>query len=88
LQHLSEKNRARFGDAPADPAAREVVRSARKRLCAVMDAHGAVHAQIGRHYALLPRMEQGAADLLRRVKAMLDPAGRMNPGALGLGGDA
>jgi D-lactate dehydrogenase (cytochrome) len=84
LRHLSEKNRARFGDFAPNPAAREVVRAARRRLVAVMDAHGAVHAQIGRFYALAERMTPDAARLLHQVKAMLDPAGRMNPGALGL----
>ncbi|MGG5808629.1 FAD-binding oxidoreductase [Falsiroseomonas sp. CW058] len=85
LKHLSEKNRARFGAFPPNPAAREAVAEARAALTAVMDAHGAVHAQIGRYYALADRMEPGAAALLARVKAMLDPAGRMNPGALHLG---
>ncbi|WP_137179706.1 FAD-binding oxidoreductase [Roseomonas sp. AR75] len=87
LRHLSEKNRARFGGGTPNLKARDAVRAARMTLCAVLDAHGAVHAQIGRHYALLPRMDAGAADLLRRVKTMLDPGGRMNPGALGLGGE-
>jgi FAD/FMN-containing dehydrogenase len=30
------------------------------------------------------RMDPGYADLLRRVKGLLDPAGIMNPGRLGL----
>jgi D-lactate dehydrogenase (cytochrome) len=47
-----------------------------------MDQHGAVHAQLGRFYRLGSRMEPGAAQLLHSVKAMLDPRGRMNPGAL------
>lgn len=85
MKHLSDKNRARFGGIAANPAARDAIRDARRKLGAVMDGYGAVHAQIGRYYALAPRMEAGAADLLRRVKAMLDPDGRMNPGALGLG---
>ena len=81
-----EKNRARFGAFPANTAARDVIRDARKALGAVMDAHGAVHAQIGRYYALADRMLPEGAALLRQVKAMLDPEGRMNPGAL-QGGD-
>jgi D-lactate dehydrogenase (cytochrome) len=88
LRHLSEKNRARFGGFAPNTAARDAVRTARTRLCGVLDAHGAVHAQIGRHYALATRMEPGAAALLQQVKAMLDPAGRMNPGVLGLGEDS
>lgn len=85
MKHLTEKNRARFGGFPANPAARDVIRDARKALGAVLDAHGAVHAQIGRYYALADRMLPEGAALLRQVKAMLDPAGRMNPGALTTG---
>ena len=84
MGHLSERNRARFAGFVPNPEARQLVREARQALTAVMDAHGAVHAQIGRFYPLLDRMTPGAAALLRRVKAMLDPDGRMNPGALGL----
>ena len=86
LRHLSDKNRERFGGFAARPDARQIVRDARTALGAVMDAHGAVHAQIGRYYALAPRMVPGAAALLHNVKMMLDPEGRMNPGALGLSG--
>jgi FAD/FMN-containing dehydrogenase len=82
LQNLSESNRARFGDFPPNLAARDLVRRARDTLSGIMDQHGAVHAQIGRFYKLGSRMEPGAAQLLHTVKAMLDPRGRMNPGAL------
>ncbi|MBU8538527.1 FAD-binding oxidoreductase [Falsiroseomonas tokyonensis] len=82
LQHLSEASRASFGQFPANPSARDLVRQARDRLSAIMDQHGAVHAQLGRFYKLGSRMEPGAAQLLHSVKAMLDPRGRMNPGAL------
>jgi len=87
LRNLSEKNRARFGGFAPNPQAREIVRQARFALVEVLDAHGAVHAQIGRFYPLIGRMAPGAGELLRRVKAMLDPDGRMNPGALGLAGE-
>jgi hypothetical protein len=84
MRHLSEKNRVRLSGKPARPQARETVRRARDELASVMDAHGAVHAQIGRHYELLSRMTPGAAGLLTRIKAALDSSGRMNPGVLGL----
>jgi D-lactate dehydrogenase (cytochrome) len=87
MRHLSEKNRARFGSFPPNHAARETVRQARRVLLQVLDAHGAVHAQIGRFYPLAERMAPGTAALLRQLKAMLDPDGRMNPGALGLAGE-
>ena len=47
-------------------------------------ADGAVHVQIGRFYRLTELMDPGSRDLLARVKRALDPAARMNPGALGL----
>jgi D-lactate dehydrogenase (cytochrome) len=82
LKHLAEASRARFAGFPPNPAARALVRRAREVLFGVMDAHGAVHAQIGRFYPLASRMDPGAAALLVRVKSMLDPRGRMNPGVL------
>ncbi|WP_439596911.1 FAD-binding oxidoreductase [Falsiroseomonas sp.] len=82
LEHLPEASRARFAHFPANLAARDLVRQARDRLSLIMDQHGAVHAQLGRFYKLGSRMEPGAAQLLHSVKAMLDPRGRMNPGAL------
>lgn len=85
MRHLSAKNRARFGDFPPNHAAREAVAEARAALTAAMDAAGAAHAQIGRYYPLAARMEPGAASLLARVKAMLDPGMRMNPGVLHMG---
>ncbi|WP_431282839.1 FAD-binding oxidoreductase [Humitalea sp. 24SJ18S-53] len=79
FQALSERHRARFGDIPPNPAARAAVTALRAGLRNVFHAHGAVHAQLGRFYAPLP-----AYGLAARIKHMLDPAGRMNPGVLGL----
>ncbi len=78
LRHLSDRNRARFGSAAADPAARAFVRRLRAEVRDVMDRHGASHDQVGRFY----RPPRG--DLPRRIKAALDPDRRMNPGVLGL----
>ena len=84
LEHLSERNRARFGGAPENKAARELVRRLRAELREVFAAYGAVHAQVGRFYSLTERMDPGSRELLQRVKRALDPEGRMNPGSLGL----
>jgi len=84
MAHLSERNRARFGGAAENPAARGVVRRLRTELRDILDAHDAVHAQIGRFYRLTELMDPGSRDLLTRVKRALDPEARMNPGALGL----
>ncbi len=84
LAHLSERNRSRFGGGAENTAARDLVRRLRGELRDVFARHGAVHAQIGRFYSLTERMDPGSRELLARIKRTLDPAGRMNPGALGL----
>ena len=45
---------------------------------------GAVSFQLGKFYRYQEGLEPTAAGLLRELKALLDPDGRMNPGALGL----
>ena len=84
LAHLSTSHRTRFGGAAANPDAVALVRRLRLRLRDILDAHGAVHAQIGRFYRYADALDPGGADLARRVKAALDPERRLNPGALGL----
>ena len=78
LRHLSDRNRARFGNATANPDARAFVRRLRVEVRDVMDRHGASHNQVGRFY------RPPSGDLAGRVKAALDPHRRMNPGVLGL----
>jgi len=84
MANLSERNRARFGGRPVNSAARETVRRMRGELTAILDAHGAVHSQIGRFYRFGEALAPGTRALLEGLKRLLDPAGRMNPGALGL----
>ncbi len=84
LAALTAKNRARFGAFAANAEGRALVRRLRLRLRDVLDAQDAVHAQIGRFYRYTEQMDEGSAALVRRIKAALDPEGRMNPGVLGL----
>lgn len=84
MAHLSERNRARFGGVAENPAARNLVQRLRAELRDILDAHDAVHAQIGRFYRLTELMDPGSRDLLALVKRALDPRGHMNPGVLGL----
>ena len=85
LAHLSGRNRARFGAFAPNPDGRALARRLREAMRDALDAHGAVHAQLGRFYRYAGAMDPGAAALAHRIKLALDPAGHMNPGALGLG---
>ncbi len=82
LQHLSHRNRARFGGFAVNEAARECVRNLRRELRDIMDAHHATHAQIGRFYRFSDSMDAGSRSLLDTIKRALDPHALLNPGAL------
>jgi FAD/FMN-containing dehydrogenase len=45
---------------------------------------GAASNQIGRTYPWLDALSSESAALMRSLKALLDPEGRMNPGVLDL----
>ncbi len=66
------------------PAATRFAADLRERLKGVMKANGAVHVQIGKAYDYLPSREPRVAELVRQIKAAVDPAGLINPGSLGL----
>lgn len=67
-----------------DPAARELVERLRIELIELMYGHGAAHLQIGRAYPFARERDEAALSVLRGVKALTDPLGLLNPGALGL----
>lgn len=69
---------------PRAPAAAAAVAAMRGEVLELMTAHGAAHLQVGKVYPYLPGRNPAAVALLRAVKAELDPAGILNPGALGL----
>ena len=54
------------------------------RLRDALAAAGAVHFQIGKFYRYADGLEPATLALVRALKQSLDPAGRMNPGVLGL----
>ena len=58
----------------------------KRDIIALYQQFGAAHFQIGRAYPYRARLAPQAATLLGGIKAMLDPQGLMNPGALGLDG--
>jgi len=85
MKYLSPKNRERFANFTANTEARAFVRALRSQLRDIMDAHGASHSQIGRFYELADTLDENAMRVIEKIKSVLDPAGLMNPGVLGLG---
>jgi FAD/FMN-containing dehydrogenase len=69
---------------PANAEARALVERLRGEIVAIFTALGAAHLQIARTYKLRESHHLAAWDLLRAVKAAVDPRGLMNPGSLGL----
>jgi D-lactate dehydrogenase (cytochrome) len=75
---------AKMKPAAPNPAARALVEELRTTIIELMFEHGAAHLQIGRSYPYLRGRDAAFLGLLRSIKAELDPANLMNPGALGL----
>ena len=81
---LGESTTAPWRGRPAAPEALALVRRLWQETAACMDVCGAVHFQIGRAYAYLPRLSDPTRALVQALKNQLDPRGLMNPGSLGL----
>jgi FAD/FMN-containing dehydrogenase len=81
---LSAARRAALVEPPENLPARALVAQLREDTLELFRAHGATSNQIGRTYPFLELLEPATANLLRTLKAQLDPCGLMNPGALGL----
>jgi len=78
---------AAMGRLPAaepNPAARALVEALRLEIVDLMYEAGGVHLQIGKAYPYLRGRVPAQLGLLRGLKRLVDPAGLMNPGALGL----
>jgi FAD/FMN-containing dehydrogenase len=68
---------------PANPDGRALVAEMKSRIMDIFSDFGAIHMQIGKAYPYLRDREENAEQLLRAIKAQLDPDGLMNPGSLG-----
>ncbi|TRW18026.1 FAD-binding oxidoreductase [Glacieibacterium frigidum] len=75
---------ARLKGFAANDAARALVDELRAAVIDIFATHGAAHFQIGRTYPLRAGSDPAAWALLGQIKAAVDPAGAMNPSALGL----
>lgn len=74
---------ARLQEPAPNPAARALVDELRRAVVDLFAEFGAASNQIGKTYPHLASMEAHGRALLTAIKRELDPAGMMNPGALG-----
>ncbi|TVQ47140.1 MAG: FAD-binding oxidoreductase, partial [Gammaproteobacteria bacterium] len=81
---LDERYLAKLRIHPANPEASEAVATLREELASEFHALGASCFQIGKFYPYSRNRDAGQWALLLALKAFMDPAGLINPGALGL----
>jgi FAD/FMN-containing dehydrogenase len=81
---ISPAHLAKLPTLDADPEAAAAIRRLRADLVEFWRQHGCAHLQIGKTYAYLEDREPAARSLIEGIKALVDPRGLVNPGALGL----
>lgn len=67
-----------------NPEARAYAHTLKAELIDLFSAHGAIYYQLGRAYPYGGRVQDQAVELVRAVKARMDPEGLLAPGVLGL----
>ncbi|AGH47821.1 FAD linked oxidase domain-containing protein [Sphingomonas sp. MM-1] len=77
--HLAKLNRF-----PANAQSRALVGRLRAEIVAIFRDLEATHLQVARTYPLAAASDPRAWDMLKALKALVDPRGLMNPGSLGL----
>jgi D-lactate dehydrogenase (cytochrome) len=81
---LSDAAKAKLVEPAAAPEARALVMLLREQIVALFARFGAASNQIGRTYPYVTILRDEPRALLEGIKHLIDPDGRMNPGALGL----
>lgn len=76
---------ARVPKRDAQPQARAIVADLRQSVIEALRPLGAAHLQLGRTYPWLERRDPQHVATMRALKRLLDPAGILNPGVIGLG---
>lgn len=84
LRNLLPADRERFASRPEVKGASEAVISMLRDLSVLYLEMGAAHQQIGKFYPYKEALDPASFDVLSAFKAIVDPKGLMNPGALGL----
>lgn len=85
-KHAAAALKARGNPPAARPAAAALVHELRGRLVELFAAQGAASNQLGKTYPYLSVLHPSTAAVVQGIKQVLDPTGRINPGALELGG--
>jgi FAD/FMN-containing dehydrogenase len=75
---------AQLPEHPPNPGGLALVAEMKERIQELCIRNGASHMQVGKDYPYLDTRLPAVRELVRSVKALLDPEGLMNPGALGL----
>ena len=81
-QSVDEAVLQRVQDFPENLAARAEVMRLRTEVMGLFKDFGAAHLQIGRCYPYQEGLRETPRQLVRALKKLLDPEGRINPGAL------
>lgn len=68
----------------ANLPARQLVTTLKQGLADLFREEGAVHLQVAKAYHYHDGLKEAPLALAKAIKGIVDPAGRMNPGALGL----
>lgn len=82
---ISPRHLAKLPKSEANPEATALVETIREELIAMWRSVGCVHLQIGKTYPYLESRQPESRMLLEGIKALVDPKGLINPGALSLG---
>ena len=82
--HVDDALLGRVNDYPPNQEARTEVMRLRREVVNLFERQGALHLQIGRTYPYMQGLRDTPRDLIKGLKRLLDPEGRINPGSLGL----
>jgi hypothetical protein len=69
---------------PENAAGRALVEEMREGIRGIFQSVGAVHLQVGKSYPYMKGRDAKNAEVLKAIKAALDPSRLVNPGSLGL----
>lgn len=84
LRHIPPEEAARFREIPDHPENRAFISRTRQELRDLFQELGAIHVHTSKFFRYGELLLPGTRDLLRDLKAALDPEGIFNPGNLGL----